>query len=130
MSTNPDIQIVATSRAAEPGGHYSQATVHNGTVYVSGQLGIDPESAEVVVGSIEEQTEQALNNTAEILKAAGSDLSRVLRVTVHVSDIRHWDRVNAAYAKVFGDHRPARAAIPCRELHHGFQVEIDAIAAV
>ena len=130
MSTNPDIQIVATDRAAKPGGHYSQATVHNGTVYVSGQLGIDAESEGPVIGTIEEQTERALNNIAEILRAAGSDLSRVLKVNVYVSDIRHWDAINAVYTKVFGDHRPARAVIPCKELHHGFQVEIDAIAAV
>ena len=81
------------------------------------------------MGSIEEQTEQALTNVSEILKASGSDLSLVLKMTVYVSDIGLWQRVNAVYARVMGDHRPARAVIPRKELHYGFLVEIDAIAA-
>ena len=81
------------------------------------------------MGSIEEQTEQALTNVSEILKASGSDLSLVLKMTVYVSDLGLWQRVNAVYARVMGDHRPARAVIPTKELHYGFLVEIDAIAA-
>jgi 2-iminobutanoate/2-iminopropanoate deaminase len=121
---------ISTPNAPQPAGHYAQAIVHNGLVYVSGQLAVDPATGEKKLGSIEEQTEQALQNVAAILQAAGSDLGRVLKTTVYVSDIGLWGRVNAVYATVFGDHRPARAVVPTRELHYGFQVEIEAIAAL
>ena len=64
-----------------------------------------------------------------ILKAAGSDLSRVLKMTVYVSDIGLWGRVNEVYARMLGEHRPARAVIPTKELHYGFLIEIEAVAA-
>ena len=121
---------VSTPNAPPPAGHYAQAIVHDGVVYVAGQLPIDPETGEKRVGCIEEQAEQALENVAAILEAAGSGLDRVLKTTVYVSDIALWGRVNVVYARVFGDHRPARAVVPTRELHHGFQIEIEAIAAV
>lgn len=124
-----EIKTVHTQDAPTPAGHYSQAVVHNGLVFVSGQLSIDPQTGEKKIGSIEEQTEQALKNVGEILKAAGSDLSRVLKMTVYVSDIGLWDAVNKVYARVLGEHRPARAVIPTGELHHGFLIEIDAVAA-
>jgi len=124
-----DITHVHTQDAPSPGGHYSQAVVYNGLVFVAGQLSIDPQTGEKMLGSIEEQTEQALKNVAEILKAAGSDLSRVLKMTVYVSDIQLWGRVNEVYARVLGEHRPARAVIPTGDLHHGFLIEIDAVAA-
>jgi 2-iminobutanoate/2-iminopropanoate deaminase len=119
---------ISTPNAPQPAGHYAQAIVHNGLVYVSGQLAVDPATGEKKLGSIEEQTEQALQNVAAILQAAGSDLGRVLKV--YVSDMGLWGRVNAVYTTVFGDHRPARAVVPTRELHYGFQVEIEAIAAL
>lgn len=124
-----EIKTVHTQDAPTPAGHYSQAVVHNGLVFVSGQLSIDPQTGEKKIGSIEEQTEQALKNVGEILKAAGSDLSRVLKMTVYVSDIGLWEAVNKVYARVLGEHRPARAVIPTGELHHGFLIEIDAVAA-
>ncbi|MEW6128453.1 MAG: Rid family detoxifying hydrolase [Acidobacteriota bacterium] len=121
---------VLTPNAPKPGGHYSQAIVHNGLVYVAGQLSIDPATGERKLGSIEEQTEQALKNVSAILEAAGSDLNHVLKTTVYISDIDLWGQVNETYAKVFGDHRPARAVIPVKDLHYGFQIEIEAIAAL
>ena len=123
------INRIQTPNAPKPGGHYSQAVVHNGLVFVSGQLSIDPRTGEKKLGSIEEQTEQALSNISEILKAANSDLSRVLKMTVYVSDIELWPAVNTVYARVMGDNRPARAVIPTGPLHHGFLIEIEAIAA-
>jgi 2-iminobutanoate/2-iminopropanoate deaminase len=124
------MKSISTTDAPKPGGHYSQAIVHDGLVYVAGQLPIDPQSGEKILGSIEEQTECVLNNLNAILDAAGSSLDRVIKTTVYVSDIQLWDRVNAVYAKHFGSHRPARAVVPTRALHHGFLVEIEAIAAV
>ncbi len=124
-----DIQRIQTDGAPTPAGHYSQATVHNGVVYVAGQLAIDPATGERKLGSIEEQTERTLRNVEAILHAAGSDFAHVLRMTIYVSDISLWGAVNETYARVLGPHRPARAVVPTKDLHHGFLVEIDCIAA-
>ncbi len=121
---------ISTQNAPSPSGHYSQAIVHDNLVYVSGQLPIDPLTGEKRVGSIEEQTEQALKNLFQILKAANSGIDRVIKTTVYISDIKLWDRVNAVYSSFFGGHRPARAVVPTRDLHFGFQIEIEAIAVV
>jgi len=121
---------IATSSAPTPAGHYSQAIVHNGCVYVAGQLPIVPGQTERHVGTIEEQTAQVFANIAAILQAAGSDLSRLLQVTVYVSDLALWGRFNAAYAALMGDHRPARAVVPVNALHYGYHVEVQAIAAL
>jgi 2-iminobutanoate/2-iminopropanoate deaminase len=124
-----DIKRISTPNAPTPAGHYSQATVYNGLVFVAGQLSIDPASGAHMTGTIEEQTEIALNNVLAILQAAGSDWSRVLKMTVYVADINLWDAVNKVYGRMLGDHRPARAVIPTGALHHGFLIEIDAVAA-
>ena len=124
-----EITPVHTQDAPAPAGHYSQAVVYNGLVFVAGQLAIDPRTGGRRLGSVEEQTEQALKNVGAILKAAGSDWSRVLKMTVYISDIGLWGRVNEVYARVLGEHRPARAVIPTKELNHGFLIEIDAVAA-
>lgn len=125
-----DIHPIQTANAPTPAGHYSQAIIHNGLVYVAGQLPIDPLTGEKLHGTIEEQTERTLRNIEAILKAANSDLSRVLKMTVYVSDISQWGTVNATYTRILGEHRPARAIVPVKELHYGFLIEIDAIAAV
>jgi 2-iminobutanoate/2-iminopropanoate deaminase len=123
-----EIKRINTPNAPQPAGHYSQATVHNGLVFVAGQLGIDP-SGKKKLESIEEQTEQALHNVHAILKAAGSDWDGVLKMNVSLVDINLWDAVNRVFASVLGENRPARAIIPCGDLHHGFLIEIEAIAA-
>ena len=124
-----DIKRINTPNAPKPAGHYSQATVYNGLVFVAGQLSIDPATGAHKTGPIEEQTELALNNVLAILQAAGSDWSRVLKITVYVADINLWDAVNKVYGSILGEHRPARAVIPTGALHHGFLIEIDAVAA-
>ncbi|MFL6278226.1 MAG: RidA family protein [Blastocatellia bacterium] len=123
-----EIKSVLTEGAPAPGGHYSQAVVYNGLVFVAGQLAIKP-NGERVLDSIEAQTEQAMANVAAILRAAGSDLSRLLKVTIYISDIDLWGAVNQVYARLMGEHRPARAVVPVKDLHYGFQIEIEAIAA-
>ncbi|HEY6806273.1 MAG TPA: RidA family protein [Pyrinomonadaceae bacterium] len=124
------ITRIETPNAPKPAGHYSQGVVHNGLVFVSGQLAIDPKTGEKKLGSIGEQTEQALANVHGILQAAGSDWDKVLKMTLFVSDIDLWSAVNEVYIRVLGDNRPARAVIPCGPLHYGFLIEIEAIAAV
>ena len=123
------MQVIETRDAPTAAGHYSQAIVHNGVVYVAGQLPIDPKDKDRPVGSIEEQTERTLRNVEAILVAAGSGLDRVLQMTIYISDIELWGGVNAAYARVMGSHKPARAVVPVNDLHYGYQIEIQAIAA-
>ncbi|MBL3538124.1 RidA family protein [Aminivibrio sp.] len=123
------MRFISTEDAPRPGGHYSQAVEHQGVVYVAGQLPIVPGTGEKCLGTVEEQTKRALLNLEAVLKASGSGRDRVLRVTVYVSDISLWGRVNTVYAEFFGDHKPARTVVPTRDLHYGFLVEIDAIAA-
>ena len=123
------MQSIETRNAPTAAGHYSQAIVHNGLVYVAGQLPIKPGTTDRVVGNIEEQTEQTLRNVEAILQAAGSALDRVLQMTIYVSDIELWGGVNAAYARVMGPHKPARAVVPVKDLHYGYQIEIQVIAA-
>ena len=113
-----------------PKGHYSPGIVHNGLVFVSGQLPMDLLTRKPFTGSIEEQTELALRNVEAVLHEAGSDLDHVLQMTIYVSDMEMWDKVNATYARVMGDHRPARAMIPVKDLHFDTKIEIQAIAAV
>ncbi len=113
-----------------PAGHYSPAVVHDKTVYVAGQLPIDPFNGQHVSGTIEEQTRRVLENLKIILQASGSDLNHVLQVTIYLTDVNMWSQVNAVYAEVFGDHRPARAVVPTMPLHHGFLIELAATAAV
>lgn len=114
----------------EPKGHYSPGVVFGGLIFVSGQLPWDHARGVVETGDIGRQTELALANVATVLEAAGSGLDRLLQVTIFISDMELWDRVNEAYKAVIGDHRPARAIVPVKDLHFGTKIEIQAIAAV
>ena len=113
-----------------PKGHYSPGIEHNGLIYVSGQLPMDLVTREPCAGDIETQTELALRNVEAVLLAAGSDLGSVLQFTIYISDIELWGKVNETYANVMGEHRPARAIVPVKDLHFGTQIEIQAIAAM
>ena len=122
---------ISTENSPPPSGHYSPGVVHNGVVYVSGQLPRVPgKPADFALPTIEEQTRQALANAEAILRAAGSRRDLVLRATLYVSDISLWAAVNGEYANFFGDHKPARAIVPVGKFKNGFLIEIDMIAAV
>lgn len=119
---------VSTSMAPEPAGHYSQAIKHLGLIFVSGQLPIDPKTREVVPGGIDQQTRQTIENVRQILRAAGADLDGVLKSTIYIADNKYWPMVNQVYAEYFGEHKPARAVIPCGDLHYGALLEMEVIA--
>jgi 2-iminobutanoate/2-iminopropanoate deaminase len=124
------MKTVQPENFPKPAGHYSPGIVCDGMVYVSGQLPLDLETREPFAGNIERQTELALRNVEAVLHAAGSDLDHVVQMTVYVSDIELWDGVNRTYAAVMGEHRPARAIVPVKDLHFDTKIEIQAIAAV
>jgi 2-iminobutanoate/2-iminopropanoate deaminase len=124
------VRYISTPDAPEPAGHYAQATVHQGVVYVSGMLPLDPVTRALVPGGIEAQLERTLRNIQGVLNAAGSDWAHALRLTIYVHDISLWGQVNATYARILGEAKPARAVIPTRALKPGVLCEIDCIAAV
>ena len=122
------MQFITTENAPAAGGHYSQAVVHNGFVFVAGQLAFVPGQKEHRPGSITDQTERTLRNIEAILQAAGSGLEKVVQMTIYVSDMEMWGDVNATYMRIMGSHKPARAIVPVKELHYGYGIEIQAIA--
>jgi reactive intermediate/imine deaminase len=122
------MKYVETSGAPEAIGPYSQAIIAGGMVYCSGQIPFDPETMQQVSGGVEEQTEQVLRNLAAVLEAAGSSLSRVVKTTVFLKDMDDFAAMNAVYARHFGDHRPARAAVQAARLPRDVDVEIECIA--
>jgi len=125
-----EIKKVFTSKAPEPAGHYSQAVVANGLIFISGQLPIIPETNEKITGKIEDQTLRVLKNIEAITMAAGSNKSKIIKITVYISDISMWGDVNRVYSAFFGKDKPARAVVPVGDLHYGFNIEMDAIAAL
>ena len=113
----------------KPKGHYSPGIESNGFVFVSGQLPMTLDTREPFTGDIGEQTELALRNVEAVLNEAGCGLQDVVQFTIYVSDIELWGGVNEAYTRVLGDHRPARAIVPVKDLHFDTKIEIQAIAA-
>ena len=124
------MRVIQPPDQPTPKGHYSPGIEHNGVIYVSGQLPMDIVTREPFVGDIETQTELALRNVEVVLLEAGSDLSHVLQFTIYVSDIEFWGKVNETYARVMGEHRPARAIVPVKDLHFDTKIEIQAIATL
>jgi 2-iminobutanoate/2-iminopropanoate deaminase len=124
-------QSVRTERAPAPfqGAPYSQAIVHGDLVFVSGQLGIDPESNEVVAGGIAAQTERALENVRAILEEAGSSLANVLQSSIFLIDLQDFSAMNEVYARLMGEVYPARATVQIAALPSGARIEIAVIAS-
>ena len=123
-------EVVATANAPAAIGPYSQAIVHGGVVYCSGQIAIDPATGAVIEGDVQAETHQVLTNLRAVLRAAGSDFDRALKVTVFLQDMNDFGAVNAVYAEHFGEARPARACVQAAGLPKGVRVEIDCVAAV
>jgi 2-iminobutanoate/2-iminopropanoate deaminase len=122
--------IVATDKAPAAIGPYSQAVVAGSLVYTSGQVGLDPVSAEMVPGGVEQQTQQVLKNLTAVLEAAGSRLSRVLKTTVFLRSMDDFAAVNAVYEQAFGSILPARSTVAVAGLPKDALVEIEAVASV
>jgi 2-iminobutanoate/2-iminopropanoate deaminase len=122
---------VRTDAAPAPVGPYSQAVVHGGLVYASGQIPLVPETGKIVEGDVEVQTRQVLDNLRAVLRAAGSGFEHALKVTIFLADIADFPRVNALYAKAFtGDPAPARATVQVAALPLAALVEMDAVARI
>lgn len=125
----PKPRVINVPDLPPPNGHYAYAIEHGGVIYASGQLGRSPGMTDAEAGDIARQTRFCLEKIEKVLRAANSDLSRLLKVNITIVNMNDWPAVNAVYSEVLGAHRPARAVIATQELHFGALIEIEAIAA-
>jgi 2-iminobutanoate/2-iminopropanoate deaminase len=123
-------RTVATDNAPKAIGPYSQAIVHNGLAYLSGQIPLDPATGQVVEGDIAAQTARVLENLKAVLEACGSGLASVVKTTVYIKDMGEFARMNEEYGKYFAENPPARSTVEAARLPRDVRVEIDAIAIV
>lgn len=124
------MHVVETDDAPSPGGAYSQGIVDGNRVYVSGQVGMDPDTNEVVSDDIGEQTTQTVANIAAVLAEAGTSLENALKVTVYLVDIDEYGPFNEAYGDAMPEPYPSRSALQAGALYDPFRIEIDVIAAL
>ena len=122
------VRTVHTEDAPAAIGPYSQGTIGNGFFFSAGQIALDPATGQLVPGDVEAQTRQVFANLAAVLRSAGTDWSRVLKVTVYLQDMADFPRVNDIYADAVGDARPARSTVQVSALPRGALVEIDVVA--
>ena len=125
-----ELRTVHTEHAPAAIGPYSQAVVVDGLVFCSGQIALDPATGEVVGGDVTAQTDRVLTNLAAVLEASGSSLGDVVKTTVFLADMGDFAAMNEVYARHFGDHRPARAAVGASALPKAVRVEIECVARV
>ena len=123
-------KIIQTDKAPAPVGPYNQAVIHNGTLYASGQIAINPATGELVKDSIEEETRQVMENIKAILTEADLSFEDVIKCSVFVSDMNDYGRINAVYAEYFNeDTAPARELVEVGNLPKFMNIEISVIAA-
>ena len=123
-------QIVSTEQAPKAIGPYSQAVIHNGLAFLSGQIPLDPATGQLTGGDIAAQTARVLDNIKGVLAACGSSLDRVLKTTVFLKDMGEFAKMNEVYARYFTGDPPARSTVEAARLPRDVSVEIDCIAIV
>jgi 2-iminobutanoate/2-iminopropanoate deaminase len=124
------LKIVNTENAPAPIGPYNQSVIHNGTLFISGQIAIDPTTSNLIEGSVEDETHQVMKNIAAILTAAGSSWDKVIKCSIFLDNMDNFGKVNEVYGSYFGDHYPARECVEVAKLPKSVQVEISVVAAV
>ncbi len=123
------MERVETKYSVRDGGHYTPGIKHNGILYISGQLSIDPETGKPAGETVVDEARQALKNLDLVLQEAGVTKNDVLQCRVYIPDVAYWGELNEAYAEYFGEHKPARVVVPSGPLYGGCRVEIEAVAA-
>ncbi len=121
---------ISTENAPKAIGPYSQAIVHGGLAFLSGQIPLDPATNTLIEGGIAAQTERVLENMKAVLEACGSSLAQVVKTTVFLKDMAEFPEMNQVYARYFPEHPPARSTVEAARLPRDVRVEIEAIAAV
>jgi len=114
----------------KPSGHYTPGIISNGMLYISGQTSADPATGKPANGGIKSEMIMALTKMESVLKAAGVTKEAVVMCRVYMTSSSLWEDVNETYKEFFGEHKPARIAIPVKELRHGCLVEVEAIAEI
>src|SRR6185369_15281983 len=117
------MKTINTEKAPKAVGPYSQAIVANGFVFCAGQIGLDPQSGNLVEG-IEEQTHRVVKNLQAVLEGAGSDLTQIVKTTIFIKDMNEYTKVNEIYATYFAENKPARATVEVARLPKDALVEI------
>lgn len=123
-------KTISANRAPAAIGPYSQAVIHEGILYCSGQIALDPDSMEIIEGGVKEQTNQVMNNISAILAEAGSGLDKVLKCSIFLDDMEDFPVVNEVYGSYFKDNLPARETVAVQSLPKNVQIEISCIARV
>lgn len=121
------MKIIQSDKIPTPKGHYSPAIEHNGMLYLSGQLPVNPENGTIPDG-IEAQMFQVFKNIVNILHESGSSKDKILQVRLYVPDIEMWNAINNVYIEIMGNHKPVRTVIPTRDLHYGALIEVEITA--
>ena len=124
------MKVISTENAPAAIGPYSQAIIHNGMLYCSGQISLTAAGEGPIGDTAEEQTVQIMKNIEAVLKAAGTELSKVVKTTIFLTDMNDFAGVNGVYGKAFGEHRPARSTVAVSALPKGVKVEIEVMAAI
>lgn len=122
------MKSIATDKAPAAIGPYSQAVVAGGLLFCSGQIPLDPVSGELVVGTVEQETERVMENLRGVLEAAGTDFDHLVKTTIYLTDMADFAAVNQVYGQYFLAIKPARATVAVAALPRGARVEIEAVA--
>ncbi|KAF2956626.1 RidA family protein [Marinitoga sp. 38H-ov] len=122
------MELLNPKNAPKAVGPYSIAVKSNGFIFISGQLPIIPETGEFIKGDIKKATEVILNNIKNILEESGSSIDKIVKVNAYLTDLSKFSEFNEVYGKIFGEHKPARAAIQVAALPKDADIEIEAIA--
>jgi 2-iminobutanoate/2-iminopropanoate deaminase len=126
----PALKSITTSEAPKAIGPYSQAVIAGNMLFLSGQIALDPATGNLIDGDFAAQARRVLENLKAVLKGAGTDLGRVVKATVYLTDLTNFATINSIYAEYFGDNKPARSTVGVAGLPRGAAVEIDLIAVI
>jgi 2-iminobutanoate/2-iminopropanoate deaminase len=124
------MDFIATKDAPHAIGPYSQAVRSGNTLYLSGQIALDPASGNLIEGDFATQARRVFDNLSAVLRASGAGFHNVARATVYLTDLGNFQALNSIYGQYFGDHKPARSTVGVAQLPRGAAVEIDLIAVI
>ena len=122
------MEIIKTKNAPAPIGPYNQAVVHENTIYISGQVALEPDTGKMDNANLAEETHRVMRNLGAVLQAAGSDFDHLIKCSIFILDMNEFKTINEVYASFFNDHHPARETVEVSKLPAGARVEISAIA--
>lgn len=122
------MEIIKTKNAPAPIGPYNQAVVHENTIYISGQVALEPDTGKMDNANLAEETHRVMRNLGAVLQAAGSDFDHLIKCSIFILDMNEFKTINEVYASFFNEHHPARETVEVSKLPAGARVEISAIA--